>query len=341
MHETNRTRWVLDATKEFAKASDLRASFQVTTTLAALVATLFLARAVALPISPVLLPLLAGLVIRIFVLQHDCGHKSLFAGGRVNDLCGLLLSFVTGVPYDAWRTEHNWHHANQGKLSHRGVDMMNSPLTVEEAAADPARARQRQEKTTLRNVLVVGAWSLLVERKHWRAFFQFRPSFRWPVGGRARIIRGLLATLAGHLLWNLIIFRILGLAGWAAVFVPSMFAAAAIGSYLFWIQHNFEHSWHADDERWTFASVGLEGSSYLRLGRTLRWFTADIGLHHVHHLNSRIPNYRLEAARIAIPALAAIRPLSAEDRRRSFTHIFWDARARRMVPPAERLASPR
>jgi len=124
---------------------------------------------------------------------------------------------------------------------------------------------------------------------------------------------------------------------WAGLVLPAYFCAAGLGSLLFWVQHNFEHTYHAEESDWSFVAAGLHGASYLKLGGLWGWITASIGIHHVHHLNVLIPNYRLEEARRAVPEIATIPPLGRDDLRKCFTHVFWDADARKMLPfPAPR-----
>lgn len=324
------SRRVILATRPFATANDALAVWQVLSTLAVFVATL-VAVAYAGPWRWLLIVPLVGLVVRLFVLQHDCGHLSLFRSRTVNDVVGTLLSFVSGVAYEAWRSEHNWHHSNQGKLSHRGVDRMNSPMTAAEAVATPANAVLRDRKISILSIFFLGAVSLVVLRKRHSGFFQFREKFRWPIRNREALIRSVWITNAGHALFHATVIATLGWLNWATILLPVVVGGAGCGSLLFWIQHNYEHTHHAEDTDWAFVDAGLKGSSFLRLPGLLRWFTADIGIHHVHHVNARIPNYRLEAARRAIPELSAIVPLSLTDFRRCFTHVFWDESQRRMV----------
>jgi omega-6 fatty acid desaturase (delta-12 desaturase) len=281
----------------------------------------------------ILLPvmLIAGTSVRIFVLQHDCGHGSLFGSTRINDTVGLTLSWWTGIPYEPWRTEHAWHHNHQGKLEKRGIDRVNSPMTAREARNDPKAASLRARFISLPTVMVVGVWSLLIKRKRLVGFFPFRPGFPNRIPDRAAQARGMLLTLIPYVALQVCLFFALGLRVWAIV-IGSCLIAAACGALLFWMQHNFEHGFHADEKQWDFVSVAVEGSSYLRFGPILRWFTGSIGLHHVHHLNPRIPNYRLEDARRAIPALAGVEPLTLTDVRRTFTHVFWDEERGVMVP---------
>lgn len=312
---------------------DLRTSlWQLCSTLA--LAALCLTLAARQPVwwlQWLLLPVLAGLLVRLFVLQHDCGHGSLFRSRRANQAWGHLLSFITTVPFRLWAAEHHWHHHNQGKLEHRGVDLMNSPMTLDEARADPDGRRYREKAVSPLNVFLVGAWSLMVERKFVNDFFLFRKAFRWAVPQEAALRRSIVVAHAGSLLCHLLLGWAIGYGLWFSFVLPAALLAAGSGSLLFWVQHNFEQTYHAPLAQWEFHRVGLQGSSYLRLPPLLAWFTADIGLHHVHHLNASIPNYRLEEARRAIPALAAVQPLTRAQLRDSFRKLFWDLRSGRLV----------
>lgn len=320
----------LRESRVFAAADDRVAVWQIVSTLAVAAALLAVGAAAPAPWGLLVAPALAPVLVRLFVLQHDAGHGSLFGSRARNERAGLALSWVSGVPYDPWRTEHNWHHAHQGKLSKRGVDRVNSPMTTEEAAADPAAAAQRARWITPWTVYVLGAWSLVGKRKRLVGFFPFRSGFPGPMPDVDAQRRGLRWTLAPHLLFHALLWLAAGPAGWA-VFLVAHLLGAGLGAWLFWVQHNFEASYHADDASWDYVDVALRGSSYLRLGALGTWLTGSIGLHHVHHLNPRIPNYRLEAARRAVPALAAVAPMGWGDLGRCFTHVFWDRARRRNV----------
>jgi omega-6 fatty acid desaturase (delta-12 desaturase) len=321
----------LKATRAFAVADDRVAIWQVATSVLALIVTIALAVLLRGAWALLAIPLIAGVSVRIFVLQHDCGHGSLFRTRRVNDRVGLMLSWWTGVPFEPWRTEHAWHHNHQGKLEKRGVDRVNSPMTVEEARRDPAAARLRDRFISLPTVMVVGVWSLLGKRKRLAGFFPFRPGFPDRVANLHAQLRGLLLTVIPYAMVHLALVAGLGLRTWG-ILAAGCLLGGMCGALIFWMQHNFAPGFHAEGEKWDFVSVAVEGSSYLRFGPVLRWFTGSIGLHHVHHLNPRIPNYRLEDARRAIPELTAVDPLSLSDVKRSFTHVFWDAERGAMVP---------
>jgi len=324
---------LMEATRAYASANNSVAWWQVLSLQALLGLTVWGMASTPLWTAPLWSFVVGMLLVRTFVLQHDCGHLSLFSSRRVNDAMGLFLSCWTSVPFEPWRTEHNWHHQNQGKLSHRGVDLMNSPMTVTEAHQQPTHALARVRKISIRNIFFLGAASLMFERKRISGFFQFRPAFRWPFHRQQEVIRGFWLTCALAGLWYLGLLALLGPWRLLLAWLPGMVLAGGFGSWLFWVQHNFEATYHAPDDEWRFVQAAVQGSSYLRLPAWLNWVSASIGLHHVHHLNARIPNYRLEAARTGIAQLAAVAPLHLQQLPASFVSVFWDEAGQRMVPP--------
>lgn len=324
-------RTLLTALNRFARPDTATSVRQVVVTIALLVGSVAVARFVPAWVYPLLALAYGALGLRLFVLQHDCGHHSLFRSHRVNDRVGTLCSFFTGIAYEPWRQEHGWHHTHQGMLHRRGIDRVNSPMTVDEARLDPAAALQRQRLISVLTVAALGFVSLQVKRKRFDGFFFNRPGFTGRCGDREASRRGLWLSNAAHALWHLAVLAWLGPVAWAAVLVAGIVAGSSCGALLFWVQHNFEHTHHAGEDHWRFVDAGLRGSSYLALARPLAWVTADIGLHHVHHLNARVPNYRLAEARAALAPLAAVAPLSRNDLARCFTHVFWHPQRAQMV----------
>jgi len=329
-----RTDALVRRTRPFAAPNVWRSVFQVVSTVALLGGALFALPWVPWPGRLLAIPLLAGLIIRAFVLDHDCGHGALFPTRAANDAVGRWLGYVSGIAYEAWRAEHNWHHAHQGKLADRGFDHYSSPMTVDEALADPAAAAARIQRVRWATILGIGPVSLLVQRKHFSGWIYSRTGWRWALD-RPRVVRGLVRTGVAHGGLHAAVILYAGWASWGLVFVPALLLAGAVGSLLFWVQHNHAKSYWAPDETWSFERVALEGSSYLKLPWPLSWFTAHIGLHHVHHLDVRVPNYRLEEARRALPALAAVAPIGWRDVTGSFRRIFWSPRHARYVSPEE------
>lgn len=327
------------ASQAYAVANDGVAAWQVLSTLAMLLGLLAATRYLG-PYGWAAIPLLGGLIVRVFVLQHDCGHRSLFAGRRTNDGVGLALSFITGVPFHIWRVEHNWHHANQGKLDRRGVDAFFSGMTLAEARQQPDRARQYARLIKPFTTFFGTAYSIIWAQRRFGGFIFSRPTFRWPIPDKPALLRSVLLGNAGFLAWLVLLGAWLGPWKILTLFLPALVIGAGIGGLMFWTQHNFERTYQAWDDAWDYTRMSLQGSSYLELPAVLSWFTCGIGLHHVHHLNVRIPNYRLEAARRGIPELAAVAPLTWREIRGSYSYLFWDEEGQRLVPLATALEPP-
>ncbi len=327
-------RALLRSTQPFTVSSWPRGLWAVASSVVPFVGVIVVASVVGAGFAWLLLPLLTLLLVRLFVMLHDAGHKSLVPSKSGNAALGRLLGVLTGVCWDAWRVEHDWHHLVVGRLDRRGVDLFNSPLTTDEARADPTRAAFVQRKVRPLNIAWLGALALAVDRKRRSGFFVFKPNFRWKFDDDKTVARLWLNNTL-HLALHIAIAAAAGPWVWLVLVLPSYFLAAMIGASLFWVQHNFEHSVVDDAAGWSFVRVALQGSSHLRLPRPLGWFTGDIGLHHVHHLNDKIPHWRLEEARRALPALAAVPALTLDDVRRSYTHHFFDPGTQRRHPLAD------
>jgi omega-6 fatty acid desaturase (delta-12 desaturase) len=282
-----------------------------------------------LRISPLLTLALAiptaGLVVRIFIVQHDCGHGAFFKSRRANDLVGMLCSVVTFTPYANWRRQHNCHHGNWNNLDSRvsGADIYSSCLTVAEYQALSPRDRffYRAARHPIVAQLILPPLVFL---------FLYRTPFDTPrTWGRER--RSVYWT-------NLAIFAVLGalvlLLGVRPVLLvqlPIIVVASVIGVSLFSVQHRFDGVLWARQGAWNFRDASLRGSSYLKLPRILQWFTGNIGFHHIHHMSSRIPNYQLQSCHDSIPALQTATTLTWRDGIRTFRHTLWDEANRRMV----------
>jgi omega-6 fatty acid desaturase (delta-12 desaturase) len=224
-------------------------------------------------------------IVRLFIIQHDCGHGSYFRSGRLNDAIGRILGVVTMMPYAAWRRDHAVHHATCGDLARRGIGDVTT-LTVAEY-----RARSY--------------WGRVAYRlyRHPLVLFMLGPvyvlvRYRLPLTRLERDRRGWLsilgtnvaaAALCGGL--ALLVGPIAFLAGWGTV----LLVASAIGVWLFYVQHQFAETYWRPAALWDFHTAAFEGSSFYDLPRLLHWLTGSIGFHHIHHLASRIPNYRLRA----------------------------------------------
>lgn len=264
----------------------------------------------------------AGLMVRLFIIQHDCGHGSFLASRAANAWVGRLISLVTLTPYAYWRQSHARHHATSGNLDRRGIGDVTT-LTVKEYRALPLRARARYR--LYRNpfvLLLVGApvHFLLLQRLPPRLLRASRNAWLSVLSLNAAIVvlYGLLAAAVGIEALLLAILPMIVIASW-------------IGGWMFYVQHQFENANWARDEDWDFQRAALHGSSYLVLPRVLRWFTGSIGLHHVHHLNSMIPNYRLQECLEGSAALQAMSRLTISESLKSVRLALWDEDRRKLV----------
>ena len=264
----------------------------------------------------------AGFLVRLFMIQHDCGHGSFFRRRRANDWVGRVIGVLTLTPYDFWRHSHALHHANSGNLDHRGFGDVDT-LTVREFLA---LSRWRQLLYRLyRNPIVmfgVGPMYLFV-LQHRLPVGLMRSSWHFWLSTMATNLA--IAVLAATMIW------LVGLGPFLLVQLPITLLAGSIGVWLFYVQHQFEDTFWAHDEGWNFHEAALHGSSHYDLPNVLRWFTANIGVHHVHHLCSRIPYYRLPRVLRDHPELAAVGRLTLFQSLQCVRMVLWDERRRRLI----------
>jgi len=323
---SNRPAWH-GALAVYAQPCFRRGSLEVATSAVpyiALCAVMYLS----LRISPVLTMALAlpaaGFLIRVFVVFHDCAHGSLFPSRRVNVGVGTVLGLFVLSPFRRWRHDHAVHHATSGDLDRRGVGDIVT-LTVAEYHARPRRGRLAYR--LMRNPLVM---------------FGLGPVFAMIVGPRI-VARGARPRMRNSVLGTdaalvVVVWALCWLIGWRdflIVWAPAALLAGSVGIWLFYVQHQFEDAYWQNGADWSYADAAIRGSSYLKLPRLLRFFTGNIGLHHVHHLNSRIPNYNLQRAHDANPMFAGVPTLSLRDGLRAIKFKLWDEDAGRLVTFAQ------
>lgn len=272
-----------------------------------------------------LAPLAAAFLVRVFIVQHDCGHGAFFRSRRANEVLGFLCSLLTLTPYLSWRRQHAGHHGIWNDLDRRnsGADIYSSCLTVEEyEALGPWQRRwYRITRSPLVANLLLPPFVFLVLYR-----LPFDMPKDWKVERRAVYLTDLaLVALFGGL------GLAFGFATVALVQLPIMVLASIVGVWLFTVQHRSDHTVWARRGSWNAMTASLEGSTHLCLPRVLRWFTGNIGLHHVHHLNPKVPNYRLQACNDAVPALQSVPPMGLRSAFRAMFYVLWDERAQRMV----------
>jgi omega-6 fatty acid desaturase (delta-12 desaturase) len=264
----------------------------------------------------------AGFLLRLFMIQHDCGHGAFFRHRLANDWVGRVIGVLTLTPYDFWRRAHALHHATSGNLDRRGFGDIDT-LTVREYRA-------------------LGSWGRLRYRlyRHPLIMFGLGPAYLFLL--RHRVPTGLVregfgpwfSTMGTNLAIAAIVALLIWLIGIKAlllVHLPIILLAASVGVWLFYVQHQFEHTVWDEGMQWDRHEAALHGSSHYELPGILRWFTANIGIHHIHHLSSSIPYYRLSAVLRDHPELRGVARLTVWQSFRCVRLVLWDESQRRLV----------
>lgn len=264
----------------------------------------------------------AGFLLRLFMIQHDCGHGSFFARRSVDDWTGRLIGILTLTPYDYWRRAHAAHHASAGNLDERGIGDITT-LTVEEYAA--LSKRERLAYRLYRHPLVmfgIGPAFLFLFKQR-LPFGMMRSGLSPWVSTMAT--NAAVAVVAGLLIWAV------GLVPFLLVHLPIVILAATAGIWLFYVQHQFEDTHWSKKPEWQFQQAALHGASHYDLPPVLRWMTGNIGIHHVHHLSSRVPYYRLPEVLKDHPELADLGRITIMDSLRCVKLVLWDESSRRLI----------
>src|SRR5580704_12759320 len=314
----------------YRRASAARGVFELAVTVLPFVALwaamLIVARHGQVWLSLAPAPLAAVLLVRLFMIQHDCGHGSFLPSKAANEWIGRGIGIVTMTPYDHWRRCHAIHHATSGNLGRRGIGDIKT-LTVCEYFARNWRGRigYRLYRHPLVMFGIGPAYLFLIDN---RLPFGFMRKGAMPWVSTMTTNAGILLA-AGLLIWNV------GLASFLMVALPIIVIGATAGVWLFYVQHQFEGTtWRAAAD-WSQPEAALHGSSHYCLPPPLRWFSANIGVHHVHHLSSGIPFYRLPEVLQDHPALGEVGRLSLWE---SFACVglgLWDEDKERLVSLCE------
>ncbi len=263
-----------------------------------------------------------GFLVRIFIIQHDCGHASYFNNRSLSDWVGRALGVLTLTPYDVWRRTHSIHHSHQGNLDQRGIgDVLT--LTVEEYRARSPMGRFLYR--LYRNPLV-----LFVLGPSYLFILQNRLPFGlmnsgWRYWTSAMGTNAIIAIALGLMIW------LGGFLPVLLIFLPTSVIAGTIGVWLFYVQHQFEETHWAKEPDWQLHDAALSGSSHYVLPQPLRWLSGNIGIHHVHHLYSRIPFYRLTEVLRDHRALAEAQRLTIRDSIAQARLHLWDEKLQRLL----------
>jgi omega-6 fatty acid desaturase (delta-12 desaturase) len=266
----------------------------------------------------------AGFLVRTFILFHDCTHGSFLPWRRANAWLGVVLGLMVYSPFLRWRHDHAIHHATSGDLDRRGGGDIRT-LTVAEYNALPARS-QLAYRIFRHPLVMFGVGPIVALLIGPRIVARdARPRMRRSVIGTNIA----LAVLIAGLCW------LMGPVNFLLVQAPTIMLAGSAGIWLFYVQHQFEDAYWEATEGWSYADAALRGSSYLKLPKILQFFSGNIGLHHVHHLNARIPNYNLQRAHDENAIFHDVPTLTLRDGLRAVRLKLWDEERCGMVSFAD------
>lgn len=311
-------------TARYRTSSAAHATIQLSTTLlplGALVTLMYLTLDVSYWLTLLFAFPAAGFLVRTFIIMHDCGHGSFVPSRRANEVIGFITGAITLTPFAQWRRDHALHHASSGDLDRRGHgDVLT--LTVDEYLARSRWGRLKYRMYRHPIVLfVLGPIFLLIVR-------------HLPAAGIARTSKTTLESRATTAALAAIVVALALAVGWKAVLLvygPILLIAGATGNWLFYVQHQFEDAYWEPHEGWDYAEAAIRGASYYRLPRVLEWMTGRIGLHHVHHLDPKIPNYHLRRCHEENGILQAVTVLTVRESLRTASLRLWDADQGRMI----------
>lgn len=261
-------------------------------------------------------------LVRLFCIQHDCGHGTLFKNKSVNDWVGRMIGPFSLTSYEVWRRSHSIHHGTSGNLNKRGIGDIHT-LTVTEylGLSSLGRLKYRLYRHPV-TLFIIGPAYLFFLQNRLPIGFMKNPTF-WISA---------MATNVGICVIVALIYYFGGLAPVLLIFLPTTFLAAMIGVWLFYVQHQFEYTYWEKNAEWNLFDAALHGSSHYVLPRFFQWMTANIGIHHVHHLSSRIPFYRLSKALKEHPSLAEMNILTVKESLVQAKLHLWDEQNKCLVP---------
>jgi len=267
----------------------------------------------------------AGLIVRIFIFQHDCGHGSFFRSASANRWVGLACSVVTLTPYENWRRQHAGHHMHWNDLDNRnsGSDIYSTCLTLEEFRA-LTPARRLFYRFVWHPVVALILLPPLVFLLLYRVAFDTPPAWK-------RERRSVYVTNAALLVAFGTLVAAFGWQNVLLVHLPTSIIAAIVGVWMFSLQHRFDGAVWARETSWSPADASIEGSSHLVLPKLLQWFTGNIGYHHIHHLDPGVPNYRLESCHRSDPRFAEAPTVTMWQGLSAMRYCLWDEARGRLI----------
>lgn len=309
---------------KYQRPSLARGAWQLVNSIGGYAATwaiIYWSLSISLWLTAALAILAGGFLVRVFIIFHDCGHGSFFKSRAANDVVGFLTGVMTFTPYYLWRQEHALHHASAADLDRRGVGDVPT-MTVDEYLA-ASRWKKLGYRLVRNPVVLFGIGPLVM------FLLKHRVPLSTVTAARERhSVQWTNLAVLGMIIGMSSVF---GLLPYLAIQIGIMAVAGTVGTWLFYVQHQFEGVYWEREKEWDFLDAALKGSSFYKLPRVLQWFSGNIGFHHIHHLSPRIPNYNLERCHNAEPLFQAVPPISFLSSLKSMDFRLWDERGRRLV----------
>lgn len=276
-------------------------------------------------IAPFLIPIAAGFLVRLFIIFHDCGHGSYFKSQRANQIVGMVFGILSFTPYYKWHNQHLRHHATVGNLDKRGIgDVWTMTIEEYEGSSKWNRLKYRVYRNPLIMFGFGSIYVFLIQNRLTNKNMTKREKTNiWFTNAVLTAIFVIMSLAVGFVTFVVIQLSIL-------------YVAAISGLWLFYLQHQYEDvSWFRNKE-WNFRTVALNGSSYVKFPKILQWFSGNIGFHHIHHMNARIPNYNLARCYRENSVFNEVKPVTFTMSLKSLKLRLWDENLQKLVSFKER-----
>ena len=309
---------------QYKKSNTLKASWQLINSLGSYI-LLWVIMYFTVQLSmllTVLLSIIAGmLLIRIFIIFHDCAHGSFFTTPRLNVMFGRIISVFVFTPFEHWKWEHNVHHATSGKLDDRNVgDITTLTVAEYEGASSFKQFLYRIYRHPLTLFIIGSLFRFMIQQR-----FSSKTA-------NTRRRGSIWATNIAILVLSLALISIYGLKNWAIIQLLTVAVASSIGVWLFYVQHQFEDAYWTEGDDWDFIDAAMLGSSYYKLPKVLQWLTGNIGFHHIHHLSPLIPNYHLENCHNNHDFFKTVKTFGIKESLQTIQLRLWDERQKKLIP---------
>jgi acyl-lipid omega-6 desaturase (Delta-12 desaturase) len=262
----------------------------------------------------------AGLLIRLFIIFHDCGHGSFFKSRRANEVVGMIFGILAFTPFYKWHQQHKTHHATSGNLDKRGIgDVWTMTVSEYQQSSKWRRFIYRTFRNPFFLFTLAPVYVILVQNRTTKSSMSPKEK------------RNVYFTNLMVLIMAVLISLVIGIKSYLLIQLPILVFSHIIGLWLFYIQHQFDEVAWERTEKWDYKSAAIYGSSFLKLPVVFQWFTGNIGFHHVHHLSSKIPNYNLASCHYSHELFRNVKPVVLLATFKALNLSLWDESKQRLI----------